>query len=220
MLTKSELNRAISSWKRQKIKIIAVAGPRKAGKDVAVEYIVRNYKSVKHLRIADAPMLIAKILGLEADRRVYHALFGVNKLLYPLLGESAYMRRVAHMLDTEKPKIALVEAIRTKEEYRAFVEKRKGILICVTADPKVRYARALKDAAHKTQKRDEGKMTFNEFMGDRKRGTGEHSPIEREVNWIISKAPFVITNNYDDKEPVHKKLKEILSSLGLKRKSR
>lgn len=217
-MTKSKHKKALSEWKHQRVRIIAITGPRKAGKDVVTDYIKRNYKGVRHLRIADAPMLIAKILGLEADRRIYHALFGVNKLLYPLIGESAYKRRVARILDNERPALVLVEAIRTKEEYREFVEKRKGVLIGIVADPKMRYERALIDAKHLKEKRDEGKITFKTFMGHPKKGTGEHSPIEREIQWILGRAHFIIKNNYKTKTPVYRALDSILSELGLKRK--
>ena len=219
-MTKAQLRRAILLWRRQKVRIIAITGPRKAGKDVLADYILGNYKGVRHLRIADAPMLIAKILGLEADRRIYHALFGVNKLLYPIIGESAYKRRVAHILDAEKPKLAIVEAIRTKEEYREFVEKRKGILVGIVAEPQIRYERAVFDAGRSKEKRDEGKMTFKEFVGHPKKETGEHSPIEREIQWILKRAHFIIENDYKTKEPVYQATREVLSRLGLKKKSR
>lgn len=218
-MTSAQLRRAIAVWRRQKVKIIAIAGPRKAGKDVLTDYILRNYKGVRHLRIADAPMLIAKILGLEADRRIYHALFGVNKLLYPLIGESAYKRRVAHILDAEKPKLAIVEAIRTREEYEEFVQKRKGVLIGIVAEPEIRYRRALFDARRSNEKRDEGRMTFKEFIGNPRKGTGEYSPIERQIQWIVKRAHFAIKNDYTTKAPVYKAAREVLAELGLKRKS-
>lgn len=218
-MTKAQLRRAVALWRRQKVRIIAITGPRKAGKDVLTDYILRNYRGVRHLRIADAPMLIAKILGLEADRRIYHALFGVNKLLYPIIGESAYKRRVAHILDAKKPKLAIVEAIRTKEEYEEFVKKRKGILIGIVAEPQIRYERAVFDSKRSRDKRDEGKMTFKEFVGHPKKETGEHSPIEREIQWILKRAHFIIKNDYKTKGPVYRAAAEVLSQLGLKRKS-
>src|SRR3989338_3988979 len=129
--SKDKLKRAVADWRRQKVRLIVVAGRRKSGKDVFVDYVMRHYSGFKHYRIAEAPILIARILELPPDRKVQQALFGVNKLLYPLLGESAYKRRIARMLDREKPRFAIVEAVRTKEEFTEFVVKRKGILIGV-----------------------------------------------------------------------------------------
>lgn len=203
-----------SSWKRQKTRLLVLAGRRKTGKDVFLDYVMESYKGFRHYRIADTPALIAKILELPADRRVYHALFGVNTLLYPILGESAYKRRVAIMLDRERPRLAIVEAARTKEEYREFVEKRKGILIGVVADDRVRYERALQDAKVSQDKRDEGKMTFRQFMAK------EHSPIEREIDWIINRAHFVVNNSHYKKVPFYGAIDEVMKRLGFRKRAR
>lgn len=203
-----------SSWKRQKTRLLVLAGRRKTGKDVFLDYIMKSYKGFRHYRIADTPALIAKILELPADRRVYHALFDVNTILYPILGESAYKRRVAIMLDRERPRLAIVEAARTKEEYREFVKKRKGILIGVVADDRVRYERALQDAKVSSHKRDEGKMTFHKFMDK------ERSPIEREIDWIVRRAHFVLDNSHNKKAPFYGAIDEVMKRLGFRKKAR
>lgn len=150
--------------------------------------------------------MVAKILGLEPDRKILHALFGVNDLLRPVLGESAYKLRVAKILDTEKPGLAIVEAVRTKEEYEEFVVKRGGILIGVMARPEIRFRRAVADAQKRLGKQDEGRTTFREFIGDTKKKTGEHSPVEKEISWILKKAHFVIENNFNNTGPFYKQI--------------
>lgn len=202
------------SWKRQKTRIIVLAGRRKTGKDVFLDYAMKNYGGFRHYRIADTPALIAKILELPADRRVYHVLFGVNTILYPILGESAYKRRVAIMLDRERPRFAIVEAARTKEEYREFVKKRNGILIGVVADDRVRYERALQDAKVSRDKRDEGKMTFQKFMAK------ERSPIEREIDWIVRRAHFILDNSHNKRAPFYGAIDLVMKELGFKKKRR
>ena len=214
MSMSDRLKKTIAIWRRQKVKIIGVVGKRKAGKDVFVDCVMKNYRGLRHVRIADAPLLIAKILYLPADRRVYHALFGVNALLYPILKESAFKRRAAIILDREKPHQVIVEALRTKEEYREFIVKRKGILIAIAAADDIRYQRALKDAKQQGEKRDEGKMTFREFMAK------EASPIEREIAYIMKKAHSTIRNDYKTHRPFHQKIREALAPLGLKKKYR
>lgn len=201
-----------SSWKRQKTRLLVLAGRRKTGKDVFLDYIMKNYGGFRHYRIADTPALIAKILELPADRRVYHALFGVNKILYPILGESAYKRRVAIILDRERPKLAIVEAARTKEEYREFVKKRNGVLIGVVADDRVRYKRALQDAKVSRDKRDEGKMSFQKFMAK------ERSPIEREIDWIVKRAHFVLDNSHNKKAPFYGAIDGVMRQLGFRKR--
>src|SRR3989338_1302717 len=141
-MTGKSLQKRIALWKRQKTRLLVLAGKRKAGKDVFIEHVMRNYPGFKHYRFAQAPDLIAKILELPIERRIQQALFGVNALLYPMLGEAAYKRRVAKLVDREKPKLAIIESARTKEEYEEFVIKRKGILIGFKADDKIRYERA------------------------------------------------------------------------------
>ncbi|MBI2640830.1 MAG: hypothetical protein HYW91_03020 [Candidatus Sungbacteria bacterium] len=203
-----------SSWKRQKTRLLVLAGRRKTGKDVLLSYVMRNYPGFRHYRIAEAPTLIARILGLASDRRVLHALFGVNKILYPILKESAYKRRVARLLDGEKPKLAIVEAARTKEEYEEFVRNRKGILVGITANDSIRYERALADAKKISEKRDEGKMSFNEFMKK------EYSLIEREIDWIVRRAHFVLDNSQNKKAPFYRAIDEAMKRLGFRKKVR
>ncbi len=202
------LNR-VPRARRQKALLLAVAGKRKTGKDVLVDYVMKNYPGFKHYRIAEAPTLIAKILELPPDRRVQQALFGVNKLLYPILGESVYKRRVAKLLDREKPKRAIVEAIRTKEEYEEFVVRRGGVLIGVTADDRLRYRRALRDAstAKRGEKRDEGRMTFKQFMAR------ENLDIERDIDWIIKRAHFILVNNHKNKKPFYGAVEDLMRKL-------
>lgn len=212
MSMSNRLKKAITTWRRQKVKIIGVVGKRKAGKDVFVDCVMKNYRLMRHVRIADAPLLIAKILYLPADRRVYHALFGVNALLYPILKESAFKRRAAVILDKEKPHLVIVEALRTREEYQEFIIKRKGILIGIAAADNIRYQRALKDARKQSEKQDEGRMTFKEFMAK------ESSPIEREIAYIMKRAHITIRNDYKTHHPFHQKIREVLAPLGLKRK--
>ncbi len=207
----SKLKQEISRWKKQKTRLIVVAGKRKSGKDVLVDWVMRNYPGFKHYRIADGPDLIAKVLKLPIERRIQHALFGVNALLYPFLGESAYKRRVAKLLDEERPRFAIVEAIRTKEEYEEFVVKRKGILIGVEADDRIRYLRAIGDAGSKYRKRDEDKMSFRQFMAK------ENSPGEREIDWIVNHAHFKINNNYEKPSDYYAKIGEVMKEIGFKR---
>lgn len=199
---------AISCWRKQKVRLLVLAGRRKSGKDVFVEYVMKHYPVFKHYRIAEAPALIARILELPPDRAILHKLFAINKLLYPLLGESVYKRRVARLLDRERPRFAIVEAIRTKEEYEEFVLKRKGILIGITAENRLRYERALLDikSGYK-EKQDEGRMSFLEFMAQ------EKSPIEREIDWIIQHAHFIVENNYRTKRPLYRKTDALLRKL-------
>ncbi|MBI2640227.1 MAG: hypothetical protein HYW90_05070 [Candidatus Sungbacteria bacterium] len=212
--SKNQLKKVIARWKKQKVRLIVVAGRRKSGKDVFVDYVMRHYPGFKHYRIAEAPVLIEKILGLPSDRKITQALFGVNKLLYPILGESAYKRRVARLLDREKPKLAIIEAARTKEEFEEFVRARKGILIGVVADDRFRYERAVKDArsAVRGEKRDEKDMSFGEFM---KR---EKLDVERDIDWIVKRSHFVLSNTGRIKQPFFKKVDAIMSLMGFTRR--
>ena len=199
---------------RQKTRLLVLAGRRKTGKDVLLSYVMRNYPGFKHYRIAQGPDLIAKVLGLPVERRIEHALFGVNALLYPILGESAYKRRVAKLLDHERPLLAIVEAIRTKEEYDEFVVKRKGVLIGIKADNRLRHIRALRDAGKAVRKKDEDKMSFREFM------VKELFPLERKIDWIVNRAHFVLDNSHNKKAPFYKAIDEVMRRLGFKKKIR
>jgi len=187
------LKEKIRKWYRQKTRLIVVAGRKKSGKDVLVDYIMKRYHGFKHYRIAEAP---------------------INALLRPVLGKSAYMRRVSILLEREKPKFAIVEAIRTKEEYEEFVVNRRGILMGVMADGKIRYERALQDSRTQKEKRDEGKMTFKEFMQK------ENSPIERDADWIVKRAHFVLENNFKTKIPFEREIDKVMTELGFTRKAR
>lgn len=203
------LTKTIRGWRKKPVSLLVLTGQRKTGKDVFVHYVMKKYPVFKHYRIAEAPNLIAKILELSLDRKIQHALFGVNKLLYPILGELAFKRRIAIILDREKPKFAIVEAVRLEEEYEEFVVKRGGILVGIVTDDKIRYARGLEDAKKSLEKRDEGKMTFKEFM-DR-----EKVPIEKEIDWVVKRAHFVIENNYTDEKMYHQAIDKIMKLLGL-----
>lgn len=198
----------LRKWREQNVKLLVLAAKRKAGKDVFLDYVLRHYPGIRHYRIAEAPVRIAEILELPLDRKIQQTLFGVNKLLYPLLHESAYKRRVAKLLDKERPSLAVVEAIRTREEYEEFVVKRGGILVGITADNRMRYERARADAQKNKEKRDEGNMTFRRFM-DR-----EKVEVEREIAWIVSKSHFIMDNSQNEKAPFYRRIDEIMSKLG------
>ena len=213
-MKKENLQKVISKWKKQKTHLLVVAAKRKSGKDVFVSYIMRNYPGFKHYRFADAPDLIAKILELPIERRIQQALFRVNKLLYPILGESAYKRRVAKMVDREKPKLAIIESARTKEEYREFVLKRGGFLIGFRADDRIRYERALSDAGRKHRKQDEDKMSFHQFMDK------ERPLIERDIDWIVNRAHLIIENNFSNPKPFYLLIDQVMKQLGFKKKAR
>lgn len=206
-----KLLKTIDKWKKQKTRIIALVGPKKSGKDVFLDYVKRHYGPIAHFRIAEAPTKIAKILELSPERRIQQALFGVNALLYPILGESAYKRRVARMLDRIKPKVAIVEAIRTKEEYEEFAVKRGGILVAVFADPKVRYQRSLLDGVVKKEKKDEANYTFGQFIEK------EKVPVEREIEEIMEKAHFLLNNNVNKKPQFYAEIDKVMHTLGLKK---
>ena len=212
------LQKRLREWKKQKTRLIVFCGQRKSGKDVFIQYLKKHYGGLHHYRIAFAISIIAQILDLPSDRKILHALFGVNKILFPILGESAYKRVVARLLDKERPRLAIVEAIRTKEEYQEFVVKRKGMLIGISAPARLRYERALRDITKNKEKRDEGRMTFKEFLGDQKKETGEYSPIEREVSWIIKRADFIIENDTQHKRECYPDMENIAAFLKLKKK--
>lgn len=212
--SKTQLQKKIRRWKRQKNHLIVLVGKRKAGKDVFVDYVMKNYSGFKHYRFADGPDLIAKVLNLPIERRIQHALFGVNTLLYPFLGESAYKRRVAKLLDGEKPKFALVEAVRTEEEYKEFVVNRGGILVGIEAEDKIRYVRALADSGCKGSKQDEGKMTFKQFMAK------EKFPLERQVKRIIRRAHFILKNDFPKKSPFYREAELVMAELGIHKRGR
>lgn len=204
----------IRQWKRKRTRLLVLAGQRKTGKDVFVNYVKKNYSGFRHYRIAKAPVMIARFLGLEPTRAVQQALFGVNALLRPLLGRSAYMNRVMQLLDRHRPQVALVEAIRTEEEYKEFVLRRRGILIGVKAGDYARYQRARADVKRGEEKRDEGMMTFREFLGR------EKPAIERVIPQIVARAHFVIENNYHTRPPFYRAIDEVMQKLGFKKKGR
>lgn len=201
------ISREVTRWKKQGVRIVAVAGKRKAGKSVFVEYIKNHYPQFQHLRIADAPVKIAKILGISPERRVLHALFGVNDLLRPVLGRSAYLHRVAMILDKERPRFAVVEALRTDEEYKEFVKKRGGILLAFDADAHLRHARAVRQH----DKADERVMTLEEFIEK------DHSPLEKEIFNIIKKAHVVFENNYYEKHSLYRDIDFVMRKLGIRK---
>jgi hypothetical protein len=216
-IEEKKLRAAVARWRKAKSRLIVLTGPRKAGKDKLREYLKRNYPGIRDLRIAEAAAKIARVLELEPERKVFHALFGVNKILYPIIGQSAYARRVGRILDREKPKLAVVQAVRTHEEFEEFVLNRGGILIGVWADPLVRYSRAVADAKKNTEKRDEGQISFREFLGDPKKETGDYNPIEREIGRMMKKAHFVVNNNYRTPSLFYRDIDKIMDFLGLKK---
>lgn len=213
-----KFKKIIAEWRRLEPRIIVLAGPRKAGKDKLRLYLRRNYRGFRDLRIADAIVKIARVLEIEPERRVFHALFGVNHLLRPILGQSAYVRRIGRILDRERPELALVQAARTEEEYREFVLKRNGILIGIKANPKIRYERAVADVKRLSEKRDEGRTSFNDFLGDPKKETGEYSPIEREISKIVARAHFIVENNYKTPALFYREIDKIMKILGVPKK--
>lgn len=208
------LQKIITAWHQQDIKVIAIAGKRRTGKDIAQDYIKGKFPRIAHYRIADAPAEIAKILRIEPSREIFHALFGVNKLLYDILGESAFKRRVSVLLREAKPPVALVAAIRTEEEFREFVTNWGGILIGLHASPEVLYERAKRAAGIGGEKSDEATFTFEVFMGDPEKGTGEYHPIEREIEGIVARAHFIVENNFSTLEPFHAEINEVMNRLG------
>src|SRR3989344_6465090 len=103
MALEKGLEKKLQVWKRLPVRLIVIVGQRKAGKDALISYIKRRYRISTHYRITEATVKIAEVLGLPPSRAVLQKLFGVNALLRQILGESAYIRRVTHLIDSEKP---------------------------------------------------------------------------------------------------------------------
>lgn len=213
-----ELQTALYRWRRRKNRLLLISGQKKAGKTTLLKYLKRHYGDFLHIRFADAPMKIAKILEIPPDRRVFHALFGVNALLRPILGESAYKRRVARILDRTNPPLALIEAIRTDEEFQEFFVKRGGIQLGVAADLKVRFKRILADALG--EKKDEAEFTYEQFVGDPEKQTGEYHPIEREIAGIVARSHFILDNNSDNPRDLYRQIDEVMKQLGIPKRRR
>lgn len=200
----------LEQWRARTPRLLVIAGLRKAGKTVAISYILKNFQPLSHIRIADAPFRIAEILKIQPSREVYHALFYINELLRPVLGEAAFKRRAAKILDEERPPLALVDAIRTWEEYDEFVRKRGGILIGIHADDAARHRRATGEAAI-GEKEDERSMSLEEFLAK------EQHPIEREIKAIVARSHILIENNHEDAPPFFDAIDLELGRLGLKK---
>ena len=117
------------------------------------------------------------------------------------------------MLDQDKPKVAIIESVRTKEEYEEFVVKWNGVLVGVKADDRTRYIRALQDAKRRVRKQDEDKISYRRFISK------ERSVIERDIDWIVNRAHFVIENNYKNRAPFYREVDKVMSALGFKKKN-
>lgn len=204
------LKETIQAWYSKDIRLLALAGKRKTGKTIFTGYLKSKYAPFLHIRIAEAPVMIAELLRLDPTREVLHALFGLNDLLRPVIGESAFKRRAAILLDESKFSLALVESIRTEEEYEEFVIKRGAILVGLYADLKTLYKRALSEM-DVSEKRDESKFSFEEFVAK------ENHPIEREIAGIVDRAHFKIENNHDSPEPFYAELDVVMYELGLQK---
>lgn len=211
-MKKQNLQKVISRWKKQKTRIVAIAGQRKAGKDVLVRYILKHYPQFLHVRITEPTILIAKILELPPERRIMDTLAGLNKIFHPILGENVMKRRAARIIDRVKPKYAIVEALRPLEEYEEFVIKRKGILIGVTSSPEIRYKRAVADLKKSKEKKDEGTLSFKKFLEIDKQ------PMQKQIKWIVKRAHFVINNDYSAKD-YHARIEEIMEKLGVAKRN-
>ena len=57
-------------------------------------------------------------------------------------------------------------------------------------------------------------MTFKEFMQK------ENSPIERDADWIVKRAHFVLENNFKTKIPFEREIDKVMTELGFTRKAR
>lgn len=212
------LKNDLTLWHAQKIKIIGIAGKRRTGKDAFLACLEAEYSGITYYRIAEAPVEIAKILRLPPDREILDTLFGVNALLRPIIGESAYKRRVAKLIEEERPACALVAALRTEEEYEEFIVKRGGILIGLRASLEVRFKRTQSAAGSQNEKSDEATIPLDRFKGDPEKGTGEYHLIQREIDSVVDRSHFVIQNDFDTLPPFHEAIRDVLSALGIKKK--
>lgn len=189
----------------QGIRFIGVTGPAVAGKDTVAQIICELF-GAENLSTGDVLRALARhMYRLPLDA------MPTRDQLYPvgnfLRGEidPAFTVKVclkqAEFLGIER---AVISGMRMLPEARA-IQEHGGIVVCVVADPKVRY-----DRIHARARDVETDDSFEKFVA---RDDLENRGVDGQgVTAIIEHADLIIENNGDSPEELKKLVREKLAA--------
>ena len=160
------------------MKIIALVGLKCSGKDTVAEYIETKYS---YVHIDYTKHLLTPILNSQGKESTRENLVWCAMELRKA-GNEAPTRLLAEKVSGN----SVISGIRFKEEVNFLKEKfgRDFILISVSADPEVRYKRAVE-----RNKKGEGTLTFEQFQSK------DSLPTEKVIPDTSKLADFFIENN-------------------------
>jgi len=188
------------------IHFIGVTGPAVAGKDTVAQMICELF-GAENLSTGDVLRSLARHIYLKPGdyMPVREELFTVGTFLRgeidPAFTVKVCMKQ-AQILSIER---AVISGMRSLPEAQA-IQQQGGIVVGVTADPKVRY-----DRIHARARDAETTQGFEEFV---KRDELENSGIEGNgITAILAHADILIENNSSDPEALRALVREKLAAL-------
>ena len=179
--------------------IIGITGSFGAGKGAVVDYLVREKgfadfsarsfitKEIKH---RDLPVNRDSMIEVANDLRQKH---GATYIIESLYNEAK-----------ERGGDAVVESLRAVAEVR-LIKKLGGVVLGITAQPEVRYERALARGS------ETDKVTYEEWIQQEVKESNPDDPTKQDIFGALSESSVLIENNgslQDLYEAVEKMLKE------------
>lgn len=175
------MTRQISNGVKSKKIILGLVGNPASGKGIVAEYLKNKYHASSH-RFSTMLDDILNRLYLEITRRNLQL---TSTMIRKNFGEDIMARVMAEDVKNDKNKIIVVDGARRVADIK-YLKKIPGFkLIKVEANIKVRFQRLLK----RTEKKDDTKKTFKQFLADHKR------EADREVPQLMKRADMELDND-------------------------
>jgi dephospho-CoA kinase len=176
--------------------VIGLVGRIGSGKTAVSEYLQEKYGAKEH-RFSQILMDILDRLYLPHERA---HLQNLGRSLRAELGEDVIVNAFRQDLERDISEILIVDGIRYENEVELLKEK-NGVLLFVTAEPEVRYERAVKRG-----EKGEAEITFEQFL------ESEKAETEKHIEAIRESADYTIDNS-GTLEGLYKKVDEIIEAL-------
>ncbi len=164
----------------QKI-IIGVVGANGSGKDTICDYLASKYQAEK-LVFSDLLKEALQIFLNKIGRSDYAWLATILREKY---GEGILARSMQRKIEQSSAEIIVIAGVRDRGELRMIKSYQKGMLVCIKADPKVRWERLFS----RNLKADD-KVSFEIFKKKK-----ESLPSEKYIELLSRQADYTVDNN-------------------------
>lgn len=184
--------------------IIGITGTDGSGKGTVVDYLVAKHNFTHY---SSRDFIVAEIerKGLLVDRNQMRLIANEMRAKY---GNEFVVRQAYEKAQSEGKDKVIIESVRALAEAD-FLKQKKGLLLAVDADEKLRFDRV------QSRRSESDKVTFEVFHAHEELEKNDPDPNGMQKAKVIAMSDYTIMNNGTLGE-LHVQIEDFLSKFGLK----